>query len=442
MRIKAQKNQSMIARAGAVLYRHYGDCLDADSRAARYLPGNLPRDQFVSSLGTRPSSGSDSECGSDTESDSDTGSSSDSECGSDHNTPELQKRLFDVTGSGYSDTGMPVAELLKSKSDTLKSVKHKSFYTAIGKLVRYYRDVLKKNKMSIDFNPESILYVLTPKNGISFSTIDFGPHPPDKSRDERNSNFHHHQLRNLSPLNPPATYFFEVIVHLYMDNLLDGKRGRDRVDTVWRDRHIKRKLTPRPNIQSLFEKLENCYATIMTDTELHIIWSKTRAAVGKIWQSQMTNEICANPKKYSNIQCSGPYGQCVLYDTIYTRFCAEYYDTKLPNLNGMRNDVRLHHDRYALGVVVLELMKARGLSDGNRSERAEKWVKKLMIGRETLEKVYQGFQSAASKSIDKKPTELDTSPCPLADVSYKIRNQSAMSVHHHGTPGAIPNLRR
>jgi len=108
----------------------------------------------------------------------------------------------------------------------------------------------------------------------------------------------------------------------------------------------------------------------------------------------------------------------------------------------MWNDVRLHHDRYALGVVVLELMKARGLSDGNRSEQAEKWVKKLMIGRETLKKVYQGFQSAASKSIDKKPTELDTSPCPLADVSYKIRNQSAMSVHHHGTPGAIPNLRR
>lgn len=194
-----------------------------------------------------------------------------------------------MTGSEYSDAGMPIAELMKSKSSALQSVEHKSFYTAIRDLVRSYDKISKEGRLSLAFKPENILYVLTPKNGISFSTIDFGPHPPDKSRDERNSNFHHHQLRNLSPLNPPATYFFEVIVHLYMDNLLDGKRGRDRVDTVWRDRHIKRKLTPRPNIQSLFEKLENCYATIMTDTELHVIWSKTILAVGTIWQSQMTD---------------------------------------------------------------------------------------------------------------------------------------------------------
>jgi len=322
---------------------------------------------------------------------------------------------------------MSIAELMKSKSSALQSVEHKSFYTAIRDLVRSYDKISKEGRLSLAFKPENILYVLTPKNGISFSMVDFASHPQDKSLEERNCAFHHHQLRHLSPLNPPVTYFFEIIVHLYMENILEGKDDWQRLNFVWSlwgRRHLKAIITPRPNIQSLFEKLEKCYGTIVTNEEGHAIWTKCDEVVRKVWKFKMDQEIRENQKTYSKDQCSGEYGQCALYDTLYNLFCAQYYSTKLNKQKKNKNEVGLCYDRHALGVLVLELIKVRGLSDGMRSTLSVSWAKKLMLGPETLEKVCKGFATVAKKKADKNPTKLDTSPCPLAELSYKIKNQS------------------
>ena len=337
----------------------------------------------------------------------------------------VNNRILDVIYT--SDAGLPLEGLLRTDSRILKNLKFSSLYAAIGNLIYTYFKISQKGIFHLDFKTDNILYNIDKHQNVVFSIIDFGQSSglEKYSLEEGNCMFHHGQLRDIRYMSPAETYFFEIIVHLFFDNIIKNKcseADNNRIRGLWAQRKKNMVITSRNNIQNLFVILKNFYSNALLPEDLNNIWENCFQALNKVFTGEMKQRISRDTKMNSTNQFSTVYGQCTVYEEIYTKFCSQYYTGKNDEQEQNRNSVLLHYDRHSLGIVILELLKARGLNDGANCTKSLSLVNNLMLGSEKLSNIWKAFVDLA-KQKDKFTKHVKSTPLQFVSIYYRQQNQ-------------------
>ena len=338
----------------------------------------------------------------------------------------LHNASLDVVYTG--DVGLPLEGLIRTNPSLLQGLDFKSLYVAIGNLIYTYFKISQQGILHLDFKPDNIMYKIDKEGNVVFSIIDFGllSFLENKLLDERNCTFHHIQLQDIRSMNPVETYFFEIMVHLFFDNVVKSKfskTGNEHIRDLWKQRKQNILITSRNNIQNLFVILKNYYSNLLQSEDLNVIWGNCFQTLINVFTDEIKEKIRRDAKVNSTNQCSGVYGQCAVYDEIYIKFCHQYYTSNINEQQKNINDAGIHYDRYSLGVMILELLKARGLNNGANCTKSLSLVKSLMLRSEKLSVIYKAFLHLENEKLESNTTPLDSTPCELLCIQYRQQTQ-------------------